>query len=185
MHNFNKEKRRMKKILIGVLFGLLTTNAAFADLSVGLSKKYARVIYDVSLNGGQSTSHDLNAVLPAGALISNLWIYVNQIFTDSGTGSVSLQCVGSNDLMGYVDMTQFTLNDVLIGSYEDSQTNAPNSTALIPGPGSAGVQPTAVAVASLRSVPSACSVTSVVRSDAGFVPLLTGKFTALIEYFQP
>lgn len=163
------------KLLLAFLMLFATT--AHADLSVGLSKKYARVIYDVSLNGGSSTSHSLNAQLPAGAVITDLYVYINQAFTDSGTGSLALECYGSQDLMAYRDITSNSINDLFSTQIAHTSYTA---AAMI---GQSGE--TSAAAAGIASVPSACQVKAVVRSSAGYVPLTAGKLTALIEYFQP
>lgn len=163
--------------LLALFLSLSFATAAHADLSVGLSKKYARVIYDVSLNGGSSTSHSLNAQIPANAVITDLYVYVNQAFTDSGTGSLALECYGSQDLMAYRDITANSLNDLF--STQIAHTNY-TSAAMI---GQSGE--TSAAAAGIASVPAACQVKAVVRNSSGYVPLTAGKLTALIEYFTP
>lgn len=165
------------KLLAALFLSLIFTQAAHADLSVGLSKKYARVIYDVSLNGGASTSHSLSAQMPAGAVITDLYVYINQAFTDSGTGSLALQCAGTRDLMAYRDITANSINDMF--STQVAHTNY-TSGAMIGASGE-----TSAAAAGIASVPAACQVTAVVRGDSGYVPLTAGKLTAIIEYFQP
>lgn len=166
----------MKYALLLTL-SLFLVPVAKADLSVGLAKKYARVIYDVSLNGGGSVSHDLDAQLPAGAVITDLWVYINEAFTDSGTGSIALQCAGTRDLMDWQDITLYSVNQIYKArASSDSYTSA--STSML----TAGSTATNAGIA---SVPSACNVTAVVRGDSGYVPLTDGKLTTLLEYFQP
>lgn len=165
------------KLVLVLFFALIFTTTAHADLSVGLSKKYARVIYDVNLNGGGSTSHSLSAQLPAGAIITDLYVYINEAFTDSSTGSLALQCAGTNDLMAYRDITANSINDMF--SVQVAHTNN-TATAMI---GESGE--TSAAAAGIVSIPTSCQVEAVVRGDAGYVPLTDGKLTAIIEYFQP
>lgn len=153
---------------------LMLSATAHASTSTGVAKKFSRAVYDVDINGGQSTSHDLHTSLPAGAVITDFWVYINEAFTDSGTGSLAIQCYGSQDLLGYVDITAASLNQVYTG--RKAADNFAN-TYLIGGTASA-------AAVNGSSVPSACTVTAVVRGDAGYVPLTAGKLTALIEYFD-
>lgn len=165
------------KLFLALISALTFTAPAYADLSVGLSKKYARVIYDVSLNGGGSTSHSLSAQMPAGAIVTDLYVYINQAFTDSGTGSLALECAGTRDLMAYRDITANSINDMF--SVQVAHTNN-TATAMI---GESGE--TSAAAAGIVSIPTSCQVEAVVRGDSGYVPLTAGKLTAIIEYFQP
>lgn len=166
------------KILSTLALGLFILAApAQADLSVGLAKKYARVIYDVSLNGGQSTGHDLDATLPANAVITDLWVYINTAFVDGGTGSLALQCAGTRDLMDWQDAGAISMNSVFAVA-RDGLTFDGSSTTFLP-------DPSVSASAGISSLPEACNVTAVVRSDSGYTPYTAGKLTLLIEYFQP
>jgi hypothetical protein len=167
----------MKLLVLSLLSLVTCVEVAKADLSVGLAKKYARVVYDVALNGGSSTSHPLDATLPAGAVITDLWVYINTAFTDGGTSSLALQCGGTTNLMGYQDIAADAENDVFAVARSGLTFNG-SSTTFIPESSSAPV-------AGISSVPSACEVTAVVRSDSGYSPYTGGKLTALIEYFQP
>lgn len=168
----------MRNFAMALFLGaVLFASPARADLSVGLAKKYARVIYDVALNGGDSVSHNLDAALPADAVITDLWIYINTKFTDSGTGSLAFQCAGTRDLMDWQDITGQDVDDVYAVQRSGLTFNQ-SSTTFIPDP-TDGVQ------AGISSVVSACNVTAVVRGDSGYVPLTAGKATLLIEYFQP
>ena len=165
----------MRMLLALALF--LSATTAHANLSVGVSKKYARVIYDVAQNGGESVSHDLDAVLPANAIITNQWIYINTAFTDSGTGSLAFECGATRNLMDWQDATSFAQNDVYAVNRSQTTFNSASATFILAGQ--------APAAAGIASVPAACSFKAVVRSDSGYVPLLTGKATLLTEYFQP
>lgn len=165
------------KILISALLALgFFSPDAHATLSVGLAKKYARVIYDVSLNGGASTSHALDAVLPAGALIGDVWVYINTAFTDGGTSSVALECGGTRNIMEWQDMAAQSVNG--LHAARRSATNfTQSSTTFTP-------ESTTFNAVGISSVPTDCEVTAVVRSDSGYAPYTGGKLTALIEYFQ-
>lgn len=152
-----------------------TTEAA------SLARKQARFVYDVAVDGGSSTANKaLGVTLPAGAVISKVLLYINTAFTDSGTGSLAIQCGGTRDILGYADVTSLSMNSMLIGGYEDSATNSPTSGVMIVGDG-----PALTAITTgLNSVTTACEVTAIVRGDSGYVPLTAGKLTGIIEYFQ-
>lgn len=167
----------MKKILLLAISLFFATNAAHATLSVGLSKKYARAIYDVSLNGGSSTSHLLDVQIPAGSVITDFYVYINTAFTDSGTGSLAIQCAGTRDLMDWQDITSASINGFFASRRAQNTFNGSSTTAI--------VDPTAAVAVGIGSVPTACNVAAVVRSDSGYVPLTAGKLTAVIEYFNP
>lgn len=145
--------------------------------AVGLARKSARFVYDVAVDGGESTEHDLGVELPAGAIITAVHLYINTAFTDSGSGSVALECAGTRDIMGYRDLTAYA-QDTLISRV--LQAVGFEGTSII----SEGVaNPAALASSLGASVPTACDVTAVVRSDAGYVPQTAGKLTGAIEYF--
>lgn len=171
----------MKKFLLVLVLPFLITLPAHADLSVGVSKKYARAVYSVSLNGGSSTSHALNAQLPAGAVITDLYVYINEKFENStvssanSVSSVALQCVGTRDLMEYQDLVQELKNDMYAAKVTETAYGASQMIPISQPASPAGI----------ASVPSNCQVTAVVRGDSGFVPYTSGKLTAIIEYFQP
>lgn len=166
-----------KKILILAL-ALSPFSAAFADTPSRVAKEYARVVYDVAVDGGSSTTHTSAVTLPAGFVITDIFLYVNSVFkVSSGSASVALQCSGTRDLMDYQNQSLFA-QDYVIG--KRLLPNAMATTSLI------GVDPGAsVALnAGVGSVPTDCQIATIIRSDAGYVPLTGGKFTAIIEYFR-
>lgn len=147
--------------------------------AVGLARKSARFVYDVAVDGGSSTAtKDLGVTIPAGAIITSLHLYINTVFTDSGTGSVALQCAGTRDLMGYRDLTSAPQDAVAsrvlqaIG-FEGTSIVGVND----------GLYPFVQSGDLGASVPTACSVTAVVRGDSGYVEQTAGKLTGIIEYF--
>lgn len=148
------------------------------DEGAAISKKYAKAVYDVAVDGGSSTSHDLGVTLPAGSIITGLYVYINTAFTDSGAGSVALQCAGTRDLMGYRNLTDYAEHSVF---HRWLPGVAHEGTSIIAeGASNAPV----LASTYGASVPTACSVTAVVRGDSGYVPQTAGKLTAIIEYFN-
>lgn len=148
--------------------------------AASLARKQARFVYDVSVDGGASTAEiPLGVTIPAGAVLTKAYLYINTAFTDSGTGSLAIECGGTRDILGYTDITAQTINTLLIGGYEDSQTNIPSLGVLIPETGSVTAVTTAV-----NSVTTACEITAIVRGDSGYVPLTGGKLTGIIEYFN-
>lgn len=148
--------------------------------AVGLARKSARFEYDVAVDGGSSTAtKSLGVILPAGAVITSLYVYINTAFTDSGSGSVALQCAGTRDLMAYQDLTVVGLDRVFA---RVMQASGFASDALIGDGAANGGAYFANQVGA--SVPTACTVTAVVRGDDGFVEQTAGKLTGIIEYFS-
>lgn len=152
---------------------ILNADETAAAEGVGIARKYAKAVYDVAVDGGSSIPHSLGVVLPAGAIVTKTYVYINTAFTDGGTGSVRLDCIGAGDLMAYLDMTSFSANNLLVGQTVGA-TAASNSMILL----------SATANTSFNSVTSACTITAQVRSDLGFVAQSAGKFTAIVEYFD-
>lgn len=185
-----------------ILLALLVTTNAFADRkgapfhphddkrfdeiedqledtteAVGLARKSARFVYDVAVDGGSSTGNkSLGVVIPAGSIITALHLYINTLFADSGTGSVGLGCGGNRDLMNWKDLTLVSQD-----SFASRVLNAVSSD------GSSIMDLNnqwATAASKGASVNTACTVTAVVRGDAGFVEQTAGKLTGVIEYFS-
>lgn len=143
-----------------------------------ISKKYAKAVYDVAIDGGSSTAtKNLGVTLPAGAIITAIYVYINTRFTDSGTGSVALQCAGTQDLMAYQDMTAVPI-DSWFGRVAQATAFGTGGALIADAAALSG------AYISGASVPTACAVTAVVRGDSGYVAQTAGKFTAIIEYFN-
>lgn len=146
----------------------------------GISRKFARVEYDVAVDGGGSTTSTkpLRVKLPAGAVVTSVLVYINTAFSSgSGTKSVALQCnSGARDLMDWQDLGALGANGVLFGGLIPTTAN---SLAMIKG----GATP-APAQSGVVSVPTACTITALVRKDAGYTDIAAGKFTAIIEYFN-
>lgn len=157
-----------------LLLVFLSVTPAYADLSVGVAKQYARVIYDVNLNGGASTSHDLDAVLPAGAIVTDAWVYINTAFVDGGTGSLALECGATRNIMDWQDVGGDAMNTLFKASRAGESYVG----------GSFIVSGATEAVSGVTSVPAACEVKAVVRSDSGYTPYTAGKATLLLEYFR-
>lgn len=134
-------------------------------------RRYARAVYDVAVDGGESIEHELDAALPAGALITAVYLYVDTKFADSGTGSLRFGCYTDGDLIGFTDFTALSINAVLAGG----GAKASSTTVIVPSP--------AAAQSGYVSVPEACTIRAEVRSDSGYVPLTGGKSTLIVEYF--
>lgn len=151
---------------------------AHADVSVPRAKQYAWTTYDVSVNGGQSVPHALGLFMPAGAILTNAWVYINTAFTDSGTGSFGIQCAGTLDIMAYSDITAVALNRMFGNAANPNAFDG--GTSFIPADAAAR----ATSFANAGSIPTACEVKAVVRGDSGYVPLTGGKATIILEYFK-
>lgn len=143
-----------------------------------IAKKYVEATYDVAVDGGGSTSHDLGVDLPAGAIITAMYVYINTAFTKFGGGtgvaSVALQCSGTRDLMSYQN----------ISAYAATSYWAQIMAGFTGYTGGVLIPQRAATSDNVASVPTACNVTAVVRGDSGYEPYSAGKFTAIIEYFK-
>lgn len=67
--------------------------------------KLMRSSYDVATDTGTIAAHALSEQIPAKAIITRAWFYTVTQFTDSGSGTVALHCVGANDLFAAADIT--------------------------------------------------------------------------------
>lgn len=165
----------MKQVFT-LLFALFSF-AAQADVSVPRSKQYLWSVYNVATSGGQSTAHSLGVSVPAGAIITNAYVYINTQFAASGTESLGISCLGSQDIMAYN-----TVKNVLA----DRMFQSDLGTATYTG---AGAPISAIATAlnlsqGFGSVPSACGLVVNVRGNSGDTPYTAGKATIILEYFK-
>jgi len=143
-----------------------------------IAKKYVKAVYDVAVDLGTSVAHDLGVSVPAGAVFTNAYIYVNTAFTDSGTGSLALECGnGLKNIMEYIDPTIWTVRDMF--SLIPASNNFGSGSMI----SNQGLAPTNVAN-NVGSVQNACAVRAVVRGNAGDTTLTTGKLTVILEYFN-
>ncbi len=150
--------------------------------AAAISRVYAKAVYDVAIQGGSSTSHDLGVVLPSGAVIENIHVYINTAFAQGTFGSVALQCYGTNDLMDWQDLTLAPANSM---HKQNFAVNTFGTNGSVIPTGAAWI-----AVNSGASVPSACSIKAIVRSAPipagqanGGTAQTAGKLTAVIDYF--
>lgn len=143
------------------------------------ARKYARVSYDVSVDGGASSpsTHSLGVTLPAGAVITSVLVYINSAFSGGvQSESLAFQCnAGQRDLMDWQDMGALGINAVIYGGLTPT---APSSLAVLKG----GATP-APAQTGWVSIPTACEVKALVRNSAGYTPYTAGNATAIFEYF--
>lgn len=154
-------------------------NADQAEAS-GIAKKYARVEYDVSVDGGGSSpsTHSLGVTLPAGAVVTSILVYINTTFSGGDQSeSLALICnAGVRDLMDWQDIGVLDANSVLFGGLVPTAATA---AALLKGGATPAPEQTGVV-----SIPTACEVKAIVRNEAGYTPYSAGKLTAVIEYFN-
>jgi len=164
----------MKALLI---LSLLFSVAAEASVSVPRAKQYAWFDYDVSRDGGQSVAHPLNLDLPAQAVLTGVYVYINTQFAASGTESIGISCVGSQDVMAYAPMAALLKDRMYAGLISASTFN-----------GSAAPIPNGASALNLSqgygSVPSDCRVSVDVRGASGYTPYTAGKMTGVIEFFR-
>ncbi len=163
------------KALISLI--LLLPSIAFADVSVPRAKQYAWFNYNVVRDGGQSTAHPLNLDLPGQAVITGVYVYINQQFAASGTESLGISCVGSQDIMAYAPMKALPADRMYAGLLSASTFN-----------GAAAPIPNGAAALNLSqgygSVPSNCNVKVDIRGDSGYTPYTAGDATGVVEFFR-
>lgn len=151
---------------------------AFADVSVPRAKQYAYTTWDMAAQGGSSTAHATGLTLPAGAVISDVWVYINTSFSASGpSSSLGISCGGSQNLMAYTNVSGVAPDRLYLGQATGATFN-----------GAAAPIPLNTAALNFSqgfgSVPSACNVTFDVNSSAGYTPFTAGKATLWVEYFR-
>lgn len=150
---------------------------AFADVSVPRAKQYLWSKFDVSQQGGDSVSHGMGVALPAGSVISSVFVYINTQFASSGTESLGISCNGSQDIMAYQPVKNIAADRVLSGVIATGSFTA--AAAPIPTP------PTTLNYSQgFGSTPNGCNLSFDVRGASGFSPYTAGAATALIEYFK-
>lgn len=148
--------------------------------AVGVARKSAKVVYNVASDGGSSTATKaLGVTLPAGTIITGMYVYVNTAFTKAGGGagvaSLALQCAGTRDLMEYQNISALGAGNMYSRLM---QGGVQGSSGSFIGTGAA------LESLNTGSVSTACEVTAVVRGDSGYEAYTAGKATAIIEYFN-
>lgn len=137
-----------------------------SDASDGsaMAQKYVRATYDVSVDGASSTAAiGLGVYLPAKAIVTKILYYIDSQFTDSGNGSIYLQCEDSYNLLYPLDITSFSAGAVKYALPAQSTTTP----------------------AVVDSIAAQCEVKAGSYGGSNFqgaVPS-AGKLTAFIEYF--
>lgn len=163
--------------MLSLIFALLFSPMSHADVSVPRSKQYLWSVYDVASSGGASVGHTLGVSVPAGAILTNAWVYINTQFAASGTESMGISCLGSQNIMAYNTVKNVAKDRMF--SAEVSSSAYTGAAALIP----AAATPLALN-AGYVSVPAACGLTVDVRGDSGYTPYTAGKATIILEYFK-
>ncbi len=155
----------------------LMASFAHADVSVPRAKQYAWFSFDASGGGGSSTSHSMGLVLPARAVITNMYVYINTQFAATGTDSLGISCAGNQDLMTYQSIKNIGADHML--SARINGANYDGTAALIgPSPTNLGLNTGFV------SVPTNCSVVVNVRGNSGDTPYTAGNLDGGIEFFR-
>lgn len=168
----------MKALLLALA---LIPTLAFADVSVPRSKQYLWTVYDVAQAGGSSTAHPLGVKMPAGAIITDAWLYINTQFAASGTESLAFQCAGTRDIMAYNSVKNVAPDRVFQAHLGATLFGVTGSSAVI----GESANLNAIALnAGYGSIPTACDVSAIVRGDSGYTPYTAGKATLIIEYFR-
>ena len=165
--------------MLSLIFALLFSPVSNADVSVPRAKQYLWSVYDVAASGGASTAHALGVSMPAGAIITNAYVYINTQFAASGTESVGISCLGSQDIMAYNTIKNVAADRLL---QAELGSNAYTGAAPLIGE-AAGVGALNLSQG-YASVPTACGLVVDVRGDSGYTPYTAGKFTVILEYFK-
>lgn len=172
----------MKALIFLVLF---LPSIAFADVSVPRAKQYLWTTYDVSVLGGASTpgsqrAINLGAILPAGAILTNMWVYINTQFAATGTESLGITCTGAAsapDLMAFTSVKNIAADRMLSANVSGSAFTG--AAALIPA------SPTQLNLSQgFGSVPADCAVSAVIQGNSGFTPYTAGSATVIVEFFR-
>lgn len=163
------------KALISLL--LFLPSLAFADVSIPRAMQYGWTTYDVSRDGGASVAHTIGLTLPAGAIVTRTWVYINTQFAASGTESLGISCGGSQNIMAYSSVKNVAADRMLSGVIATG--SMVGATAPLPA------SPTVLNLSQgFNSVPSDCSVSFDVQSTSGFTPYTAGKATLITEFFR-
>ncbi len=114
------------------------------------------VPYDIAVLGGTSgATYSLGKQLPAGAVITQSWVYVNTVV--SGTGTIAFTCEDAGNIKAA------------------AQYNTASAGSLIAGAS------TGAASAFGSGIADTCEVSATVASSA----VANGKLTAFIRYIVP
>lgn len=161
----------------------------FSDLEddqvegMAIARKYARAVYNVLFDGGSSGSEiNLGVQLPAGAVVQQIFVYINTAFTLAGggaaTNSLALQCAGTRELIGYFNIKAIPADYGAQYSVSgDARLQQFSSGSFIP----VSSDDKFVQVA---SVPTACNLTVVIRGSSGDEAFATGKASFIVEYLD-
>ncbi len=163
---------------LALLLSSLTLNA-YADSDVQ-SKHIIRAVYDTSVAGGQSVPHAVGVSVPAGAIITGAYLYINTQFAASGTESVGVSCLGSQNIMAYNSIKSIAPDRMFAAQLSNGITD---TGAAVPLNAAAGGNALNLSQG-FSSVPVACGLTVDVRGDSGYTPYTAGKLTLLLEYFK-
>ena len=173
------------KALISLL--LFLPSLAFADVSVPRAKQYAWTVYDTAVLGGASVPGSQNPIslglaLPAGIVITDVWVYINTAFAATGTESLGLACVNSGianqpDLMAFTSVKNLPANNILLGRMA-------GGTFVGAGPAISSVPAALNFNQGFGTVPNGCNVSAVIQGLPTYTPYTAGKLTAIIEYFK-
>ena len=163
--------------MLSLIFALAFSPFSHADVSVPRAKQYVWSVYDVAQSGGASVPHALGVTVPAGAIITNAYVYINTQFTAAGTESLGISCAGTQNIMFYNTVKNLAVNKMFQGRIGTATYN-----------GSAPPIGEAAAALDLSqgyvSVPAACGLTVNVRGDSGYTPYTAGRATIILEYFK-
>lgn len=123
--------------------------------TTGLGVRHvARAVYDFAVNGGAISTISLGVALPAKALITKSFIYVDTQFVDAGAGTHAYQCEDANNIKTATDLTGSAAGAFIDGASTGS------------------------AATMVGSIASSCNISIVIAGAA----LTAGKQTVYVEY---
>lgn len=93
------------------------------------TKRVARAVYDINTNGGSIAPHGLGVVLPANALVTQVYFQIITQFVDGGVGTVALHCEDANNLYTATDITGFAIGTTTSGAATGAAANMVKSIA--------------------------------------------------------
>lgn len=166
----------MKALLLALF---LIPGFAKADVSVPRSKQYLRTVFDVA-GGGNIGQHNLGVNMPAGAILTNAWAYINTQFASSGSESLGFGCAGTNEIMALNSVKNIPAATVLSSLLGSVQPGVGGNGAFI-GQNIVANGGSFLYDGGFGSTPTSCQVYATVSGGN----YSAGKATLIVEYFMP
>ncbi len=138
--------------------GKITEAMLLAQTSDGLNaRRIARATYNCAASGCTVGAHTLGVTIPAKALITRSYIYVDTQLADTGTCTHAISCEDANNIKTATDLTGSAAGAFIEGAS------------------------TGTAATMVGSIAADCLITFTVADGGACVPA-TGKGTVFVEY---